>query len=251
MQLPWALVCYREKGRFWSFSCGWFSGGWREFLESTHFLTCILRKKKKKNLCSMPRKEILVLTLICKKENVTKFRKDMCMPKRWIRHSGNLNYTPFFSWRIDRSLLLSPLNLLSILPPHYFRGTFGPGQPWATGIIAPPKCLQPTCCRSASAWLIPKPLWAESRWMGCQTYAANAKSSLQCHSVMHNCQVCIALDAFFPWRKGDSTMGLEAPCILFLLLSCQRDFLRGQDIFLTGQAQTAAELWSPARKRNP
>lgn len=30
----------------------------------------------------MPRKEILVLTLICKKENVTKFRKDMCMPKR-------------------------------------------------------------------------------------------------------------------------------------------------------------------------
>lgn len=39
----------------------------------------------------MPRKEMLVLTLIYKKENVTKFRNDMCMPKRRVRHSGNLN----------------------------------------------------------------------------------------------------------------------------------------------------------------
>lgn len=53
--------------------------GWS--LESTNFLTHILRKRKK-NLCVIPRQGVLVLSLIFRKENMAKFKRDTRMKRR-------------------------------------------------------------------------------------------------------------------------------------------------------------------------
>lgn len=50
-------------------------------LESTHFLNHIIRKRKK-SLCLMLRQEVLVLSLIFRKENIEKFRRETCMQRR-------------------------------------------------------------------------------------------------------------------------------------------------------------------------
>lgn len=86
-----------------------------------------------------------------------------------------------------RSLLCFPLQPFSILSPLFCRGIFKPGWPGAMRSFLQTKRLQPTRCRSASIWMIPKLLRDESRQVGCQTYAATAGCSLQCHGIMQNC----------------------------------------------------------------
>lgn len=130
----------------------------------------------------------------------------------------------------------------SILSPCSVKGTtFGPG--WASAVCPVPtpppsqEWPQPISCHGA-IWMILKPLQEGSRGLGCWMQAAAAKSSLQCHCIMQNCQMHITTAVLLLNRKKVSVMGLDAPCILFLfnLILLTKDILWGQVLFISGEA---------------
>lgn len=159
-----------------------------------------------------------------------------------MNKSEKLCYIPFYPDGLTSCFppLLS-MFFFSILSPCSVKGTTtGPGWAWAVCWMPTPplpkKWLQPISCHGA-IWMIFKPLQEGSRGVGCWMQAAAANPSLQCHSIIQNCQMHITTAVLLLNRKKLSVMGLDAPFILFLfyLILLTKDILWGQDLFISGE----------------